>query len=258
MKPLIEIPCEDSPEFFARIRDTIHEHTCMVLTGGAADGDHASYYKRLAEAIGHFHYKDENPDTAQLDRVGWLDMRYDPARAAEHPYRYGNGRMGLHVDGSYSDVDFDVIFFYCQRPADFGGATTVIDGTAVVDYLRAFDEPLLIEILDTPVIFDKSGRNRTDHIIGIEAGVPRFNWNATRVSSANPPAVIAMAARFDAFCEQRLVDGGVVDSCRLQEGDALFLHNRLTLHGRCSFFGPRWLNKGAISLIPESARAASQ
>ncbi len=246
MKPLITLACEDTPAFIATACQEINDHQAMVLTGGAPDGDHPAFYKKLAYAMGNFHFKDENPDTGALDRIGWLDMRYEPELAEKHPYRYGNGRMALHIDGSYSDVDFDIIFFYCDNPADFGGATTVVDGNTIIDYLRHYDADLLTQILSTPVIFAKGTRSRTERIIKLVNGVPHFNWNATRVSPDNPAHVIDMARRFDAFCEGQLVDGGVVGQWRLERGDALFLHNRLTLHGRCSFWGRRCLMKGAI------------
>lgn len=256
MKPLITLACEDTPDFIASACHAINDHKAMVLTGGAPDGDHSSFYKKLADAMGDFLFKDENPDTGALDRVGWLDMRYEPELAEKHPYRYGNGRMALHIDGSYSQVDFDIIFFYCESPADFGGATTVIDGDTIVEFLRQYDADLLDQILSTPVIFAKGNGSRTDRIIQFVDGVPRFNWNMTRVSQDNSAQVIDMAQRFDAFCEDYLVDGGVVQQCRLEQGDALFLHNRLTLHGRCSFWGRRCLMKGAIDR--KTAKSATQ
>ena len=252
MAPFVALACHDTPGFAAQVRDAVETHRAVLLTGGSPGGDHATFYRRIAEEIGNFHFKDENPDTGALDRSGWLDMRYDPRLAERHPYRYGNGRMGLHVDGSYSDVDFDIIFFYCEAPADFGGATTVIDGARIVECLRLYDAALLDELLVTPVIFGKGARTRTEHILRIVDGIARLNWNATRVAPENSAQVIDMAQRFDRFCEEGLVDGGVVRQVRLERGDALFLHNRLTLHGRCSFWGARCLMKGAITRAPAS------
>jgi alpha-ketoglutarate-dependent taurine dioxygenase len=247
----VRLACADTEEFIRTASYAIAEHKSLILTGGAPDGDHSAFYKKVADAAGDFHFKDENPDTGALDRSGWLDMRYKPELAQQHPYRYGNGRMALHTDGCYSDVEFDIIFFYCETPADFGGATTVIDGNIVVEYLERYDKELLAQLLETPIKFAKGTRSRTDYIISFVDGVPRFNWNATRVSPENPPESVQVAQRFHAFCENQLFDGGVVDQVQLARGDALFLHNRLNLHGRCSFWGPRHLMKGAITLLPE-------
>jgi alpha-ketoglutarate-dependent taurine dioxygenase len=226
----------------------MQQHKVLCLRGLPHSLNFDQFYQNLARTLGHFHYKDENPDTGALNKEGWLDMRYRSDLANSHPYRYGNGRMGLHIDGAYTDVDFDVIFFYCESQADFGGATTVIDSSQVIDYLQQFEPELLEQITTTPILFAKGIKSRLSLIMDTSPPVPVFNWNYTRVSPANSPYVIEMAQRFHEFCEKKLIEGGLALSILLRPGESLFIHNRLVLHGRNSFSGKRCLMKGAISL----------
>jgi len=227
-------------------------HKVVVLRRTSVS-DSDMFYRTLAGEIGEFHFRDEDPVTGGLDQPGWLDIRYRPDLAARSPYRYGNGRMPLHIDGAYSDVEFDVFFLHCQTAARFGGATFVVDGTAVVDYLAVCDAELLRSLLDTEVTFVKGELSVTREVISYEGGEPVFNWSSTRIAPGNPTPVAHMCAQFTEFCESQIVDGGLVTPIRLAPGDAVFVHNRKVLHGRHSFWGERCMLKGVLNLRPAPA-----
>ncbi|MEU7044057.1 TauD/TfdA family dioxygenase [Streptomyces varsoviensis] len=227
----------------------------VTVRGVPEEVDHGRFYHRLASRLGDFHFKNEDAETASLESDGWLDIRYDPAAVGQSLYRYGNTRMPLHIDGAYTDVEFDIFFFYCVRQARFGGATVVADGADVYDYLEAFDPALFQRLLTTKVLFEKGGKRRISPILFYDQGTPSFNWSSTRVSAENPPEVIEMARRFAEFCEHQIVDGGLAEPVLLAPGEAVFMHNRPVLHGRNSFFGERCLLKGVLRFAPDAAAA---
>jgi alpha-ketoglutarate-dependent taurine dioxygenase len=235
------------------VHEALAEHKVVVCRRNTGT-DSEEFYRRIAEEIGEFHFRDEDPASGELDRPGWLDVRYDPELEASSEYRYGNGRMPLHVDGAYSDVEFDVFFMYCATAARFGGATFAVDGELVVSYLAAYDPSLLQMLQKTMVTFAKGERSITSTILGSQDGEPAFNWSSTRIDPGNPPSVLDMCARFDDFCEHRLVDGGLVTPIGLAPGDAVFVHNRKVLHGRYSFWGERCMLKGVLNLRPLRTR----
>lgn len=236
----------------ARLRAALARYKVVHVRGLPHGIDPERTYAQAARCLGEFLFKNENPLTAELDTDGWIDMRYDAALAPTHAYRHGNGRMPLHMDGVYTDVRFDLIFLWSAGAAKWGGATTFIDGDRVVAFLEEFDADLLRELRETPVLFAKGGKSKYHPIIFDEDGRPAFNWNLPRLSPANTPHAADLAHRFNAFCEQFLVDGGEVTDVRLATGEAVFFHNRLVLHGRRSFFGDRCLMKGAVALERQS------
>ena len=245
-----------SPEQCAEDVSAALRRTKVVrLSGVPEELDHGKFYHVLASRLGDFHFKNEDAETASLETDGWLDIRYDPAGIDQSLYRYGNTRMPLHIDGAYTDVDFDIFFFYCVQQARFGGATVVADGTEVFDYLSTFDPGLFQQLLETKVVFEKGEKRRTSTILFYEQGIPSFNWSSTRVSAENPPDVREMAHRFAEFCEHQIVDGGLTHPVLLTPGEAVFMHNRHLLHGRNSFFGERCLLKGVLRLAPGTARS---
>jgi alpha-ketoglutarate-dependent taurine dioxygenase len=244
MKFFTSLSYSPGEAFLKELRARMSGYKVVHLRDVPDDCNYSSLYFQVASSLGNFFYKNENPVTAELDTDGWLDMRYDATLADTHVYRHGNGRFPLHIDGVYSEVPFDVLFFYCEQSAEYGGATTFIDGVDVVEYLSKYDNALLEEILTTKVLFEKGNKSKLSPIIFYENGLPAFNWNLPRVAPSNSSKVQELVKRFDEFCETRLVQGGLPTPCRLAPGEAVFFHNRLILHGRNSFWGNRCLMKG--------------
>lgn len=245
-------PYQDSPEFPNLFRKELYCHKVVHLQGVPPEVELTPLYSNLARASGGFLNKNEDLNTAQMQADQWLDIRYD-ARYSQ-TFRHSNTRQPLHTDGSYTDQQFDVIFFFCIEQAQYGGATTFIDGTQVVELLRAVNPELLEKVCTLEVDFVK-GKNlfKRSRILDLRQGNPLFNWNKFRVSPSNPAEVLDAAAAFHLFCEERIVDGGLLTPLRLLPGEAVFFHDRQVLHGRNSFWGNRCLMKGAISLTPDTA-----
>ena len=247
-----EVSYRPDPGFFKDFREALYSTKVVYLTGVPSEMDLTELYVQLAQHSGGFLNKNENLETAQMQADQWLDIRYDPR--FEYTFRHSNTRQPLHTDGSYTDLKFDVIFFFCVEQADWGGATTFIDSKEVIELLKAVNPNLLNQLSTTEVDFVK-GENQYKRakIIDFSDGSVQFNWNNFRVSATNPPEVIAMAEAFHGFCENRMVDGGLMTPIRLLPGEAVFFHDRRVLHGRNSFWGNRCLMKGAISLTPATA-----
>ncbi|KOV61440.1 TauD/TfdA family dioxygenase [Streptomyces sp. MMG1121] len=251
------VPYRSEERFVEDVASALSRTKVVRISGVPDELDHGNLYHGLASRLGDFHFKNEDAETASLESDGWLDIRYDPAAIDQSLYRYGNTRMPLHIDGAYTDVDFDIFFFYCVQQAQFGGATVVADGVDVYNYLAAFDPELFHQLLETEVLFEKGEKRRISTILFYEDGVPSFNWSSTRVSAENPPEVVEMARRFADFCEQKIVDGGLAEPVLLKRGEAVFMHNRHVLHGRNSFFGERCLLKGVLRFAPDSVASGS-
>ena len=234
-----------------RLKNALQEYKVVHLKNVPDDINHSKLYHELADSMGHFLFKNENPETAELESEGWLEMRYDAELAQEHEYRYGNRDMSLHIDGVYTDVHFDLIFYYCQKAAKFGGHSTFIDGEKVIEILRTYDSDLLDKVMHTEILFQKGNKSRVSPIIFPLGKYPAFNWNLNRVSPKNPENVLDLAKRFHDFIENVVLGGGLVDTVQLSTGEAVFFHNRLVLHGRTSFLGDRCLKKGAIDISLE-------
>ncbi|MEM7104556.1 MAG: TauD/TfdA family dioxygenase [Bacteroidota bacterium] len=242
-----EIPYSSSSDFQNQFLETLKTYKLVLLSNVPEDIDRDEFYKALARHCGQFHQKSEDDNTAKLIADKWLDISYNAKKG--HTFRHSNTRQPLHIDGSYTDLKFDVIFFYCKEQAEIGGATTFIDGPSVVDYLEKFDANLYSDLIKHDVAFEKGNNNyKIAKIIDIDSGKPKFNWNYYRVSKSNKPYIIEMSEKFHQFCEERLVDGGLLKPIRLKPGEAIFFHDKLVLHGRNSFWGNRCLMKGAILL----------
>jgi alpha-ketoglutarate-dependent taurine dioxygenase len=237
------------------LKDALKSYKVVHVKSVPEELNLESLYEDLARSVGTFLFKNENPATAELDSDGWLDMRYDKQLASSNPYRHGNGRMPLHMDGVYTDVHFDIIFLFSTASPKWGGATTFVDGNKVIEFLEDYDLGLLRKLQSTSVLFSKGNKHKSSPIIFEQNGMPAFNWNLPRLASENSSEIKEMCSQFNEFCENRLVDGGLMTNCKLERGDAVFFHNRLVLHGRTSFWGDRCLMKGAIVLPPSSNRS---
>lgn len=234
------------PDFPEEFKTVLQGHKVVHLTDVPGPGPYGPIYARLAAAAGGFLNKNEVTETAEMVSDEWLDIRYDPEKV--YSFRHSDTRQPLHTDGSYTPLDFDVIFFFCEQAAEYGGATTFIDGPEVLEYLQIREPALASSLQSTEVDFGKGNNLKTARIIDTRAGFPEFNWNHYRVADSNPEAVRQMAAQFHEFCETRLVEGGMLRPVTLKPGEAVFFHDRRVLHGRNAFHGARCLMKGAIKM----------
>lgn len=212
--------------------------------------DLKKYYRYISERSGSFVKRDENylNGNQGADQEEWMDIRFDPDRQKES-FRYSATRQPIHTDSAYLSYEFDISFFFCILPAQFGGATTFIDGPLLIDLLRRFEPGLLTELEQQVVIFDKGEQQiKTQFVVRYDRFGPLLNWNSFRISDKNSNEVQSMCIRFAAFCEKKIFETGLLSAIQLKASEAVFFHDSRVLHGRNAFIGDRCLIKGGISL----------
>ncbi len=212
--------------------------------------DSKKYYRYLSENSGNFVKRDENYLNGDqgMNQEDWMDIRFDSVRQKES-FRYSATRQPIHTDGAYLSYEFDISFFFCMLPAQFGGATTFIDGPILVDLLRRFEPSLLTDLEQQLVIFDKGEQQiKKQFVIRYDKFGPLLNWNSFRISDKNSNEVLVMCLRFADFCEKKIFETGLLTPIQLKTSEAVFFHDARVLHGRNAFIGDRCLIKGGISL----------
>lgn len=228
----------------------LRTHRILTHLAPPANVDLQDYYRRLSEGAGSFVKRDENylngdQTEAQED---WMDIRFDALRQKES-FRYSATRQPIHTDGAYLAYEFDISFFFCLVQAQYGGATTFIDGVALIDLLKKVEPEMLRELETHEVIFDKGVQQiKVRPVISYDDVGPLLNWNSFRISDKNSPEIKSLCLRFAEFCEKKIFETGLLTGIQLKPGEAVFFHDKRVLHGRNAFIGDRCLIKGGISL----------
>lgn len=209
---------------------------CKIVHVTRPEGNFNDYYYEMAPLIGELVPMEENLSTGDKTGDLFTDIVYNPH--IDNSFRHSSTRQPLHTDGSYEADAPNISFFYCIAKAQFGGATTFIDGIDLLRILSAHDQQLFKEACHYAVKFSKGSDSKTRPIIG-NAG-RQLTWNYYRAEQSD------LCWRFHRFLEDKVVEGGLLTPILLQEGEALFFHDEMVLHGRNSFIGDRWLKKGGI------------
>lgn len=197
-------------------------------------------YSDVAAQIGELVPMEESLFTGHKTGDLWTDIRYDPN--IENSYRHSNTRQPLHTDGSYESKAPNISFFYCIEAARYGGATTFLDSSILLDCL---DSDLRKRLETTPVVFSKGNDSKERTIIDGD----RLTWNYFRATKCEDPTLIE---DFHQFLETRVVEAHMTQDVYLRSGDAVFFQDELLLHGRNAFFGNRWLKKGGVRWTEKS------
>ncbi|MCB0539625.1 MAG: TauD/TfdA family dioxygenase, partial [Bacteroidetes bacterium] len=160
----------------------------------------------------------------------------------------------LHTDYGYFSFEIFCSFFYCEKQAEFGGATTFIDVDTIVKILKQVNPQLLEHLQATKIHFGRKDNpiaHNEDYILQKDEMGWKINWNYYR--ALEDKSNNELVEGFKLFLYKHIEKSGELLSLKLEEGDAVFFHDRRVLHGRNSFVGKRKLNKGAIAKnIPEN------
>jgi alpha-ketoglutarate-dependent taurine dioxygenase len=228
----------------------LRQHKVVHYRGVPVDIDYKDFYRSLATSAGSFVKRDENFKTGDQSEAqnDWLDIRFDEDMKSL-TFRHSDTRQPIHTDGAYTTYHFDISFFFCTVQAQYGGATTFIDGVEVVTLLRKFAPDLLADLESHTVVFDKGDQQRKiERVIRYDDTGPLLNWNHFRIARENSSAVVAMCDAFFEFTEKKIFEAGLLMPITLKPGEAAFFHDERVLHGRNAFFGERCLIKGGINL----------
>ena len=247
-----------SPHIEASLYDLIRQYSVVHLYDVPAEKEYSRFYAELAQSIGYFIAKEEDPNTGQVSDDAWTTIKYVPEKA--NTYKHSNTRQPLHTDYSYIPFNLDVTFFYCEHQARFGGATTFLDPQLLVTLLQEFKPELYQKLTTRDVHLGRSDDpliNNTVQVINFDEEGLIINWNYYRVSTDNNQEVLDMAEEFQQFLEQMVVGGGLTVPVQLKRGEAVFIRDKRLLHGRNAFLGNRHLCKGAIAIhnIEETKQA---
>ncbi|MBL4586930.1 MAG: TauD/TfdA family dioxygenase [Flavobacteriales bacterium] len=165
--------------------------------------------------------------------------------------KYSDKRHPLHTDYSTSPMDLGMTFFFCQQPAQFGGATLFVDPEVLIAALKEYDPELLEQLCNTEVELSRQGlkeSKRVARIIDISGAEAILNWNYFRAAQIKDETVKEMVEKFHGFLEDKIVMGGLTTAVKLKVREGVFFHDSNVLHGRYSFIGDRCLKKGTIVL----------
>jgi hypothetical protein len=138
-----------------------------------------------------------------------------------------------HTDGSGVPDPPGLLLLACQRPADEGGNTRVVDGASIMGTLTE-QHPAALHALSAPraaffgatgghlsAVLEPAGPGRTR----IRLRLDDLAWFSTNAAEAVPLLRAVIACHTQTF--------------RLREGEGLLLSNTRWLHGRDNFIGHR-------------------
>jgi alpha-ketoglutarate-dependent taurine dioxygenase len=224
-----------------KIHKVVHVHNIPV------DESVSSYYKQLATSVGYPMIYEEDPQTGKIEANKWTEIKNNQ-EADQTSYKRSNTYQPLHTDYGYFAIEVFASFFYCEKQASFGGATTFIDAAKVADLLRKIDLQLFESINQTEIRFGRGDHpiaNATSPILSQDEQGWKINWNYYRAKGDLKNS--AVIEDFRSFLETYIEKSGELTEIKLQANEAVYFHDRRVLHGRNSFWGDRHLNKGGIT-----------
>jgi alpha-ketoglutarate-dependent taurine dioxygenase len=237
----------DKSDLKMKLGALTEKYRVVHLRGVPKGVDYISFYTDIVDSIGKVVNVGEDSETGNLTNERWTDVRY--VKEMDGTFRHSNTRQPLHTDAAYTEFRFDINFFFCIENAEVGGATTFIDGVYLLSLLKKFEPALLEELTNTDVLFQKgNGSVKVKKIIDLSGEKYELNWNSFRIADENTGDVKDLCKKFQDFLEMKIVSGGLLTPIYLQPGECLFFHDDKVLHGRNSFYGDRYLIKGAFDL----------
>lgn len=210
-----------------------------------------AYFRKLSAECGIPLIHDEEPATGKLVIDRWSIIEYNPEKCGT--YKYSNTAQSLHIDYSYFSFDIYAAFIFCEKQAEFGGATRFIDVDTIVQILEVVDRTLLDQLQNTIIQFGREGNpiaNKKDYILSKDDLGWRINWNYFRAK--DDIANLKLVESFKLFLDSNIEQSGELKELKLKPGEGVFFHDKRVLHGRNSFIGNRLLNKaGIVTIMPE-------
>ncbi|WP_307961911.1 TauD/TfdA family dioxygenase [Salinispora arenicola] len=141
---------------FDSVVDALREYGALLFRGfGAASSDFATFTDRFARAtLGRLHLGQNRREVPDDENTSTVNL--------------GMHHVGPHAELGYSPQRPDLLWFYCARPPDSGGETTLFDG---IEVWRRLPEPLREKCATTDIVysFDAAGREDWPLFTGVPA-----------------------------------------------------------------------------------------
>lgn len=189
----------------------------------------------LAKKLGKLMPMEENMVTGDKTGNLFVNIKYQPNKSVS--FLHSDTRQPFHTDGSYESNAPELTFFFCKKPAKYGGATIFIQNLDLIKICKSYDRKMYDYILKTKLRFFKGNDEKFHEIIDKKNNL---NWNYFRATKTK------LTEDFHNFVECKIYQGGVFNGINLNEGEAIIFPDTKFLHGRNSFIGNRWLKKGGI------------
>ena len=229
MKFLKTLKCDSNIGY--KLKNVLKKYKVVLVKKGTTD---ENFWELQANKIGELFGMKEDSDGNKTGSF-WTDIKYDPFSEL-NTFLHSNTRQPLHTDGSYELNSPDISFFFCKVRAKYGGATTCLDLSILINCMKIERPELLKKLMLTEFIFSKGYDSKISKIIDDKI----CNWIYFRVEK-NP-----VTEEFHNYLESRVIPMNILLNIYLDSGDALFFNDKLILHGRNAFLGDRWLKKGGI------------
>lgn len=233
----LDIRTDDPDEAGRLIKKALTESKVVHIKSGWHIPDLRNYYDKVTDQVGDCIMIGEDfTKGGQQTGEKWIEIRYDHDIPDMAAYRHSKNAQPLHTDESYLSNYADIMFFYCINKSEHGGATTFVDGPALLSFMEKTNPELLARLLDHPVNFKKADEERLSPIIWLDENkMPRFNFNFYCIDKNESEENKALNKDFFDFLQQYVVGTYLVHEVSLNPGDAVAWWDDAVLHGRTAF-----------------------
>ena len=193
-------------EFSSNLKNEIKQLTTqnkiVVIRNFENNDINPDEYKEIAKELGLFIYADENYKTGEFIPNVWTKVKYMKEHST-NTYKHSNLAQPIHTDYCYVPL-LNMVLLICEEQAEYGGATTFIDGEDLYLYLKKYDENLLKSLETNYVSFGKGDNPIMKSKVKIitknnATGLVEVNWSKFRVSDDNSIEIHKMINTFDNF-----------------------------------------------------------
>lgn len=219
------------------VREELKKYKVVKITPEWYLGDLRAFYDALVDHLGEpINIGEDFTKGGVLTGEKWLEIRYDADIPDMAAYRHSKNAQPLHTDESYLSNPADIMLFYSINKAPKGGATTFIDSTVLIDYMKENNPELLKDLTSTEVRYKKADEQRTEKIIDIrENGQVHFNYNYYCIDKDETDEHKALNKRFFDFLQTYIAHSHMVEKVVLNPGEAVLWWDEFVLHGRTSY-----------------------
>lgn len=234
---IIELRTNDAKVAGQIMRDALANTKVVKLVPGWHIPDLRTFYDEVTEQVGScINIGEDYTQGGMQTGEKWLEIRYDHDVPDLAAYRHSKNAQPLHTDESYIANPADIMVFYCVNKAEEGGATTFVDGPALVRHLKEYDNDLYEALISNDICYRKAEEFRKKPIISFDKnGVPMFNYNYYCIDKDETDEHKDLNKRFHNYLQDQVAFSYMVQSVYLNPGEAVAWWDDYVLHGRNAF-----------------------